>query len=652
MPQTHKFKAESRRLLELMIGSIYTHKEIFLRELISNASDALDKLYYKSLTENLGLSKGDLKITLSFNKDARTLTIADNGIGMSKEELENNLGVIAESGSFKFKQEMTDVSDDDTSVIGQFGVGFYSAFMVADNVSVTSKAYGSDQAFLWASAGAEGYTIEESEKDSYGTEIVLHIKEDAEGDEFSDYLTDWKLRSLIKKYSDFIRYPIQLVVSKHTHEEDELGEISHLDINEVETLNTMVPIWKKSKAEVTEEGYNSFYKDKFRDISDPLTRIHSKTEGAATYDALLFIPEHPTYDYYTKDFAKGLELYSHGVMIAEKCADLLPDYFSFVRGLVDSEDLSLNISREMLQHDRQLKTIAKSIERSIKNELKKMQTNERARYEAFWEAFGNQIKFSLYNSFGMLKEKLADLLLFKSYKTEKPITLQEYFDAMKEGQEVIYYASGSEARIRTLPQVDAVADTGVDILLLTANVDEFVLQSLVDFDGKDFRSVQSADLDTATAEEKSDLEKASTGSKRMLTLIKNSLGGKVSEVRLSNKLKNHPVCIAARGNVSVEMEKVLSAMPQADEYSPKAEKVLEVNSKHPVFAKLKALYAADDKETIKTYAEILYAGALLIEGATLDDPSGFVDKVIGNLAAQPVAKKEEAKAPAEEEAKP
>ncbi|MCL2108057.1 MAG: molecular chaperone HtpG [Oscillospiraceae bacterium] len=626
-----QFKAESKRLMELMINSIYTHKEIFLRELISNAADAMDKLYFKSMSENLGLSRADFEIFITADKEARTLKIADNGIGMTREELESNLGVIARSGTLQFAKDNEEQlkADDDMSVIGQFGVGFYSAFMVAAKVEVKSKAYGADEAFLWTSSGADGYTIEPCEKDSHGTEITLFIKENLEADgekieSYDDYTAEFKIRSIVTKYSDYIRYPIKMESVKREWDEEKKESTESL---EIATLNSMIPIWKKNKTELKDEDYNEFYKGKFHDFNEPIAHIHSKTEGTATYNSLLFIPKKPPYDFYTKEYEKGLQLYTNGVMIMDKCSELLPDYFSFVKGLVDSEDLSLNISREMLQHDRQLKIMARSIERSIKNELKKMLTNSRETYEEFWDAFGVQLKFGIYNTFGSAKEGLQDLLMFRSSNDEKLTTLDEYVTRMREGQDCIYFASGeSVARIAALPQVEAVKDKGFEILYLTENVDEFCLQMLVNYNEKQFMSVQSADLELETEEEKAELKKKNTDSKELFDIMKEALSEKVQDVRFSQKLKTHPVCISGAGALSVEMEKVLSQMPGADSNKAKADKILEINATHPICDKLQFLYD-NDQEKLKTYADILYSQALLIEGISLENPADFVGKI-------------------------
>ena len=619
-----QFKAESKRLLEMMINSIYTHKEIFLRELISNASDAMDKLYFKSMQDNLGLPRENFEISISADKEKRTITIADNGIGMDKEELENNLGVIAQSGSFKFKQENTDTDKEEVDVIGQFGVGFYSAFMVAKKVTVLTKKYGEETAYLWESEGVEGYSITESEKQDCGSEITLYLKENSEEEDYDDFLAEYKIKSLVKRYSDYIRYPIKMECT-HRHLK-EGTENEYEEHKAVEILNSMVPIWKKNKTELTEEQYNQFYKEKFLDYNDPLTHIHSKTEGTATYNALLYIPKKAPFDYYTKEYEKGLQLYSSGVLIMEKCSDLLPDYFSFVKGLVDSEDLSLNISREMLQHDRQLKLIAKSIERTIKNELKKMLNNEREKYEEFWKNFGLQIKFGLYSSYGMNKELLKDLLMFYSSSEKKLVTIDEYGTRMKEDQKYIYYACGeTTAKIDSLPQTEILKEKGYEILYMTDNVDEFALQMLIDYEGKEFKSVQSSDVDLETEEEKAEKKEKAEQNKDLLEEMKKALEGKVADVRLSARLRSHPVCLSSDGAVSIEMEKVLGAMPEGGG-KPKADKVLEINSNHPIFEKLRFL-CDNDKEKLAVYADILYDQALLIEGINIENPVDYCNKI-------------------------
>lgn len=619
-----QFKAESKRLLEMMINSIYTHKEIFLRELISNASDAMDKLYFKSMQENLGITRDDLGIFLETDSAARTIVIKDKGIGMDKDDLENNLGVIAQSGSFKFKQENTDTDKDEVDVIGQFGVGFYSAFMVAKKVTVLTKKYGDEQAYLWQSEGVDGYSITEAEMDGCGSVITLYLKDDTEEENYGEYLSEYKIKSLVKRYSDYIRYPIKMDTTKRKPVEGKDGEYE--EVKETETLNSMVPIWKKSKNELKDEEYNEFYKEKFLDYNDPLCHIHSKTEGTATYNALMFIPKKAPFDFYSKDYEKGLQLFSSGVLIMEKCGDLLPDYFSFVKGLVDSEDLSLNISREMLQHDRQLKLIAKSIERTIKNELKKMLNNEREKYEEFWKNFGLQIKFGIYSSYGMNKEMLKDLLMFYSSSEKKLTTIDEYITRMREGQEVIYFASGeSIAKIDSLPQTEMLKEKGYEILYLTDGVDEFALQMLVDYDGKEFKSVQSGDVDFETEEEKTAKKEKTEQNRDLLDAVKELLKGKVADVRLSARLRSHPVCLTSDSDVSIEMEKVLGAMPGSD-MKPKADKVLEINADHPIFEKLRFL-CDNDKEKLALYTEILYDQALLIEGVELENPADYCSKV-------------------------
>ena len=619
-----QFKAESKRLLEMMINSIYTHKEIFLREIISNASDAMDKLYFKSMQENLGITRDDLSINLSFDKDARTITIEDNGIGMDKDELENNLGVIAQSGSFKFKQDNSDADKEEVDVIGQFGVGFYSAFMVAKKVEMLTKKYGEEQAYLWSSEGVDGYTITDAEKEKNGSVITLFLKDNTEDEDYGEYLAEYKLKSLVKRYSDYIRYPIKMPVTHRKPKEGKEGEYD--ETTEIETLNSMVPIWKKSKQELTDEQYNEYYKEKFLDYMDPLIHIHSKTEGTATYNALLFIPKKAPFNFYTKEYEKGLQLYSSGVLIMDKCADLLPDYFSFVRGLVDSEDLSLNISREMLQHDRQLKLIEKSLERTIKNELKKMLNNDREKYEEFWKNFGLQIKYGLYGGYGMQKEFLQDLLLFTSSAEKKLTTLEEYVTRMKEGQDAIYFACGeSVAKLDTLPQTEMLKEKGYEILYLTDNIDEFIIKMLVDYDGKEFKSIQSSDADFESEDEKKEKKEKTEQNKDLLGEIKKSLEGKVADVRISAKLRSHPVCLTSDGEVSLEMEKVLGAMP-GNEMKPKADRVLEINADHPIFAKLQFLFD-NDKEKLAAYADILYDQALLIEGLEIEDPVEYCNKV-------------------------
>lgn len=619
-----QFKAESKKLMDMMINSIYTHKEVFIREIISNASDALDKLYFKSLTDStVGLNKDDFCIRLSVNKNDRTLTVSDNGCGMTADELENNLGTIAKSGSLAFKTE--NEQSEDVDIIGQFGVGFYSAFMVSDCVTVESKAFGSDKAYRWASTGADGYTIEQCEKDSFGTVITLKLKEDTEDDNYSSYLEAYKIESLVKKYSDYIRHPIKMYV-----ESKELKEGSENEYETVitdKTLNSRVPIWKKNKSEVTEEDYNNFYSEKFYDYEAPARVIHSKTEGNATYSALMFIPKHAPFDYYSKDFEKGLQLYSKGVLIMEKCKDLLPDYFSFVKGLVDSEDLSLNISREMLQHDAQLKLIAKTIEKKIKSELQKMLNNEREAYEEFFKTFGMQIKFGIYNSYGMNKDDLKDLILFYSSRDKSFVSLKEYVARLKDGQEKIYYACGETIeKIEMLPQTEAVKDKGFEILYLTEHVDEFTVKMLHEYDGKEFQNICDEKLNLDTEDERKALDEKNEGDKEMLSFIKDALNGDVSEVRYTNNLKNYAVCLTSEGNLSLEMEKVLNSMP-SNEQKVKAEIALEINANHELAEKLKKLYETD-KETLKSYAKLLYAQGCLISGVSVKDPAELSSLIV------------------------
>ena len=621
--ETKQFKAESKRLLDMMINSIYTHKEIFLRELISNASDAIDKLYFKSLTDtSMGVNRSDLKIDIALDKEKRTITISDNDIGMTKEELEENLGTIANSGSLAFKKE-NDLGDD-VDIIGQFGVGFYSAFMVGKLVTVYSKAYGSNEAYKWESVGVDGYTIDKCDKEGHGTTIVITLKDNTEEENYDKYLEQWQIQSLVKKYSDYIRYPIKMDV-EHTHYTEE-GKEPEVHV-ENETLNSMVPIWKKNKNELTDDDYNNFYIEKFNDYEPPICHIHSRNEGVATYDALLFIPARAPFNYYSKEYEKGLQLYSSGVMIMEKCADLLPDYFSFVKGLVDSEDLSLNISREMLQHDRQLKIIAKNIERSIKNELVKMLKAKREDYEKFYSSFGLQLKFGIYQSYGAAKDTLSDLLLFTSSAEKKKVTLDEYVSRMREDQKYIYYACGESVdRIEMLPQTELVKDKGYEILYCTDDVDEFVLKVMINYKDKQFKSVSDKDLDLETEEEKEEIKKQAEDCKDMFEFMKSTLDGKVSDVRLSGKLKSYPVCLSSDGTVSIEMEKVLNSMPQNSENKVTAEKALELNASHPVFETLKKLYESD-KDKLAKYTKLLYCQALLIEGIGLENPTEFSNLV-------------------------
>lgn len=616
-----QFKAESKKLLDMMINSIYTHKEIFLRELISNASDAIDKLYFKSLTDDsVKLARDDFKITIDIDKDNRTLTLTDNGIGMTAEELENNLGTIAKSGSLNFKKENADnESAQDISVIGQFGVGFYSSFMVADKVEVVSKAFGESTANKWVSAGADGYTIEECEKEDAGTVITLYIKEDNENESYSAYLEQYKIDELVKKYSDYIRYPIQMEMSRQVPDPEKEGE--YITEIAVETLNSMVPLWRKSKSEIKAEDYNAFYKEKFMDYTDPQLVIHSKTEGQATFDALMFIPENPPYDFYSKEYEKGLQLYSNGVLIMDKCSDLLPDYFSFVKGLVDSADLSLNISREMLQHDHQLKIIAKAIDKKLKNELKKMLNNDREKYNKFFKTFGLQLKYGVYANYGMEKDGLKDFLMFETSNGDGYATLKEYVGRMADSQESIYYACGESAeKIALLPQLDAVKEKGYEVLYFTDEVDEFAIQMLMEYDGKHFANICKDDLDLSTDAEKEAINKKNEDAKDLLERMKDALGDKVSSVKFSNKLGSHPVSLSAEGYVSLEMEKVLNQMPNGGQ-GVKAQLVLEINSNHPVAEKLEK---ADD-EQLKKYVALLYSSARLIAGLDLENPTEFSD---------------------------
>ncbi len=626
--EVKQFQAESKRLLDLMIHSIYTHKEIFLRELISNASDAIDKLHYRSLTEeNVKVDSAAFEIRIDLDKEARTLTISDNGCGMTKEELESNLGVIAKSGSLAFKQE--NEAKEDIDIIGQFGVGFYSAFMVSDKVTVISRPYGSDTAYKWESEGADGYTIEECQKDSYGTTIILHILENREEEDYDEYLDSYRIQGIVKKYSDYIRYPIKMMVEKSRPKEGSEGEYE--TYTEEVTVNSMVPIWRKTKAEVTEDDYNQFYKEKFFDFTDPVRVIRSSTEGTATYTALLFIPARTPFDYYTKEYEKGLQLYANGVLIMEKCADLLPDYFSFVKGLVDSQDLSLNISREMLQHDRQLKIIASRLEKKIKSELLSMQQNDREKYDAFFKNFGLQLKFGVSNDYGAHKDLLKDLLEFYSSTEKKLVTLKEYVERMKEDQKFIYYACGDTVeKIDRLPQTELVKDKGYEILYLTENVDEFALKVLHEFDGKEFKSVSAGDLgfEETEAEKKED-EAQEKESQELFTFMGEALAGKVKAVRASKRLKSHPVCLSSDGELSLEMEKVLNAMPTDEKV--KAERVLEINEGHPIFATLTHLYETD-KEKLKDYAALLYDQALLIEGFPIEDPVAYSNLVCSLMA--------------------
>lgn len=617
-----QFKAESKRLMELMIHSIYTHKEIFLRELISNASDAIDKLYYRALTEDgLGLGREDFAIRLEVDKANRTLIVRDNGCGMTKEELESNLGTIAKSGSLSFKKDME--SKEDIDIIGQFGVGFYAAFMVSSKVTVISRAYGSDQAYQWESEGVDGYTITEAQKDSHGTDIILKIKENTEEQDYDEFLDSYRIQALVKKYSDYIRYPIKMDVERSRLKEGSKDEYETYTENI--TLNSMVPLWRKNKSELTDEDYDNFYQEKFFDFAKPARVIHSSTEGASTYNALLFIPGKAPFNYYTKDYEKGLALYASGVLIMEKCPDLLPDHFSFVRGLVDSQDLSLNISREMLQHDRQLKLIAGRLEKKIKSELLAMLTNEREKYEEFFKNFGLQLKFGVYSGYGANKELLEDLLLFYSSKEKKLVTLAEYVSRMKEDQKYIYYAAGdSIQRLDRLPQTELLKEKDYEILYLTDDVDEFAIKMLHQSGGKDFKSVSSGDLGLEQEEESADIKQKAEENKALLTQLKEALDDKVKEVRLSSRLKSHPVCIASGGELSLEMERVLNAMPTDNKV--KAERILEINPSHPIFNTLVQLHEKD-KDKLAVYAGLLYNQALLIEGMPIEDPVAFSNAI-------------------------
>lgn len=616
-----KFKAESKRLLELMINSIYSQREVFLRELISNASDAIDKIYYKALTdENLTFNQSDYYIKIEADKEARTLKIIDTGIGMTQEELEKNLGTIAKSGSLSFKNE--NEIKDGHDIIGQFGVGFYAAFMVADVVTVVSRALGSDEAFKWESKGTDGYTIETASKDSVGTEITLKLKENAEEENYEEYLEEYRLKEIVKKYSDFIRYPIKMEVTKSKKDDD---SDEYIDYKEEETINSMVPIWKKNKSELTDEDYENFYREKRYGFDKPLKHIHLSVDGTIRYNALLFIPENRPFDYYSQDYEKGLELYSNGVLIMEKCADLIPDHFSFVKGLVDSEDLSLNISREMLQHDRQLKLIAKNINKKIKQQLINLQRDDREKYETFFQAFGRQLKFGVYNEFGANKDTLKDLLLFYSSKEKKLVTLAEYVSRMAEDQKYIYYATGdSIERIDKLPQTELVADKGYEILYFTEEIDEFAIRMLMSYEEKEFKSVSSQDLGIDLEDDKT-TEEETTENKELFEYMKEKLAGRVKEVRLSKRLRSHPVCLTADGEISIEMEKVINAMPDNNQHV-KADKVLEINPNHEVFQTLKDAFEKD-KDRLDLFTNILFNQALLIEGLPVEDPVEFTNNM-------------------------
>lgn len=617
-----QFKTESQKLLDMMINSIYTHKEIFLRELISNASDALDKLYFRSLTDSsVSVGRGDLAINISADKSNRLLVISDNGCGMSEEELEKNLGTIAKSGSFDFKRD--NEQGDDIDVIGQFGVGFYSAFMVADRITVKSRGYGADTAHVWESEGADGYRIGECEKASFGTEITLHIKADTDDESYSEFLDEYRIRSLVKKYSDYIRYPIKMAVTKSRRSE---GGENYESYTEIETLNSMVPLWKKNRSEVSEEEYNRFYSEKFYDHQPPLRVITQRSEGTATYNALLFIPSHAPFNYYTQDYERGLELYSSGVMIMESCRDLLPDYFGFVRGIVDSADLSLNISREMLQHDRQLKVIAKAIEKKIKNELVALMESDREKYEKFFDEFGIQLKYGVYSDYGMHKEMLQDLLIFRSSSERKYISLRQYVDGMRESQDAIYYACGESLdKIEMLPKVDAVKSRGYEILYLTDDVDEFALRILESYDGKEFKNVNAEATAIENEDEKAAVDKKNAESEDMLTVMRDAVGS-ISAVRFSGTLGKRAVCLTTEGEISAEMEKILSRMPGADGNTPRASIVMEINLNHPIAKRLSALYESD-RERLEKYARLLYAQGRLIGGMSIEDPAALCELI-------------------------
>ena len=615
-----EFKSESKRLLDLMINSIYTNKDIFLRELISNASDALDKLHYRSLTDDK-INKDNLEISLSIDEKNRTITISDNGCGMTDVELENNLGTVAKSGSLSFKEMLE--KKDDVNIIGQFGVGFYSAFMVSKKIEVLSKSVDSDKAYLWVSSGLDGYEIKESNKETVGTTITLYIKDDTDDDNYSEYLTEYKIKSLVKKYSDYIRYPIKMEVTVKSHEKDKE------DTKEIQTLNSMIPLWDKNKKDVSEDDYNNFYTNEYYDYEKPLKVIHSSVEGLCSYKSLLFIPSHAPFDFYTKEYEKGLSLYSNGVLIMDKCADLLPDYFSFVKGIVDTDDISLNISREMLQKTKQVQTIAKGIESKIKKELEDMLENDRELYTKFFKNFGIQLKFGVYNNYGMDKEKLQDLLLFSSSKSKDLITLKEYISNMKDSQTDIYYASGETYdKIDNLPQVEQVKEKDYEILYLTDYVDEFVINALMQYDGKNFVNVSNEKLDLDDDNKKEEIKKLNESNKDLLESMKKELN--IADVKFTNKLKKHPVCLTTKGDISVEMEKVINAMPTDEKI--KAEVVLEINEKHPISKKLQDLYK-NDKDAFQKYTKILYSEARLIEGLPIENPTE-----ISNLICEVISK--------------
>lgn len=617
--EKREFKAESKRLLDIVINSIYTNREIFLRELISNASDAIDKVYYKTLGDSsLTFNKDDYYIKIKPNKEERTLTISDKGIGMTEKELDENLGVIAKSGSLQFKKE--NEIKDGFDIIGQFGVGFYSGFLVADKITVITKAFGADKAYKWESDGVDGYTISEAEKDSFGTDIILHLKANDEDENYDEFLEEYKLKSLIKKYSDFIRYPIKLEVTKSRVKEGTENE--HEEYVEEETVNSMVPLWRRNKNELTDDDYNNFYVEKRFGFDKPLRHMHISVDGMISYNSILYIPENIPYDYYTKEYEKGLELYSNGVLIMEKCSELLPDYFGFVKGIVDSQDLSLNISREMLQHDRQLSRIAKNIKTKIKNELESMMKNDRESYEKFYKSFGRQLKYGVYDDFGMNKDELKDLLMFYSSKEKKMVSLSEYVERMAEDQKYIYYAVGeSNERIEKMPQTEMVLDKGYEILYFTEDVDEFAIKMLMNYNEKEFKSVSSGDLGIESEEEN---KKENEENKGIFEAMKDALGEKISAVKASSRLKNYPVCLSSEGEVSIEMEKILSAMP--NNQGVKAQKVLEVNTNHEVFNSLKDALE-NDKDKFNLYTKLLYNQALLVEGLSIEDPVDFTNDI-------------------------
>lgn len=622
-----QFKAESKRLLDLMINSIYTHKEIFLRELLSNASDAIDKIYYKALTdENISFNQNDYYIKISADKPNRILKITDTGIGMTKEELEDNLGVIARSGSYTFKKE--NEIKDGFDIIGQFGVGFYSAFMVADTVTVVSRALGCDEAYKWESKGADGYTIEQCSKESVGTEVILRIKENANDENYDIFLEEYHLRSIVKKYSDFIRYPIKMDLRKSRLKEGSKDEYE--DYVEEQVINSMVPIWRKNKNELKPEDYENFYSEKHYGFDKPLKYIHISVDGAVSYNSILYIPEKTPFDFYTKEYEKGLELYSNGVMIMNKCPDLLPDHFSFVKGMVDSEDLSLNISREMLQHNRELKLIAKNINHKIKTELLNLLNDERDKYEEFYKSFGRHLKYGIYSNYGMNKEELQDLLMFYSSTEKKMVTLDEYIARMKDGQKYIYYASGeSNDRIEKLPQIELVKDKGYEILYFTDEIDEFAVRMIMNYKEKEFKSVSDSDLSLESEEEKKKAEQEDEKAKDLLGCMKDILNGKVKDVRLSKRLKTHPVCLSSEGVVSIEMEKVLNSMPDDNDIA--AEKILEINRNHNVYKALENAFE-NDRDKLNLYTKLLYNQALLIEGLSVEDPLEFSNEICGLMS--------------------